>query len=299
MVFDPILGFNGGYLASKFIGLQTKFESAPFLIDAPFRLEQNRQKLNMEKVSFGVAINTPLVYMISTLLEKTLPHTFSGAVREALSLDVQQYDQFLNGSFKMEASPEFTKLFEENTQLFTILKSTPDGGVVKGDCAAPGPLMKYWRTMLQRGIEMEWFWNALNPSIARIEIENGDAGPMKVLLGENIVPSKLDMTKPWFNGIYGDEIPHEISELYLELNEVQLNESPHLGTIITPFDGGDFFFESEKANRFVKKFEFEADTTTPIVDAFHQALGQTLRASSSEHELYGVVHEHRAGTKTT
>ena len=91
----------------------------------------------------------------------------------------------------------------------------------------------------------------------------------------------------------------KFSNLYLELNEVQLNESPHLGTIITPFDGGDFFFESEKANRFVKKFEFEADTTTPIVDAFHQALGQTLRASSSEHELYGVVHEHRAGTKTT
>ena len=36
--------------------------------------------------------------------------------------------------------------------------------------------MKYWRTMLQRGIEMEWFWNALNPSIARIEVKTGMQG---------------------------------------------------------------------------------------------------------------------------
>ena len=299
VIYDSTLKSQGGYLASKFIGLETNFDSAPFLLDAPFRLDQNRHQLNMGDIDQGKAINTPLISMICSLLQATLPHTFSGAVREALSLDVQHYDQLLNGSFNVETSPEFTKLFEKNTQLFSTLKSTPDGGVVKGDCAAPASLMDYWRTMIKRGIDTEWFWNALNPSIARIEIENGDAGPIQVLLGENIVPSKLDMTTPWFDGIYGDGIPDEIFDLYLELNEVQLNESEHLGTTITPFDGGDVFFASEKANRFVKKFEFEADTTTPKVDAFHRALGQTLRASSSEHELYGVVHEHRAGTKTT
>ena len=299
VIYDPTLESQGGYLASKFIGLETNFDSAPFLIDAPFRLHQNRHQLNMGDIDQGKAINTPLIAMICSLLQATLPHTISGPVREELGLNVQHYDELLNGSFNMETSSEFTKLFEKNTQLFSILKSTPDCGVVKGDCAAPASLMHYWRTMIKRGIDEKWFWGALNPSIARIEIQNGDAGPIQVLLGENIVLDKLGMREPWFDGIYGDGIPDEIVDLYSELNEVQLNESPHLGTTITPFDGGVTFFASEKAHRFVKKFEFEADTITPIVDAFHGALGQALRASSSEYELYCVVHEHRAGTKTT
>lgn len=269
VIYDSELNKSEGYFAQKFITTKSKI-NLPFILDGPFQLTQNREKLNTEQDSdFGKEINEPLFDLFGLFMDKIVTLMLKNQHIDSLKLQIKDLDHLVNekldglGEFKGTISMSNIQNLIGNANAVDSDDENSDQDVtsetkwsVNGKYGCPTELIELWRTLYNDELQSEnldWFMSAINPELKTLS--NPD---LTVLLASQSLIDRCPPEVPWFSGKLGEGIPDSISA-WIEENEY--SEKTWKDSIVKNYTTQSVYFASEvEQNDLVIKISSEHDT---------------------------------------
>ena len=174
VIYDSNLVEKEGYFAQKFITMKSKI-NLPFILDGPFQLTQNREKLNIEEDSdFGKAINEPLFELFGIFMDKIVTLILKNQDIDSLKLQIEELDHLANekldglgefsGTISMSNIQQLIEVTDDSEQKVPSEKKW----TLNGKYGCPPELMELWRALYndeQQSENLDWFMAAINPEL--------------------------------------------------------------------------------------------------------------------------------------